>query len=370
MLKLRRGTVISEDPLEVEVEGERRTAWADVALVGETKLGDEVIVNVEALDLGLGSGGYDVVHVNLSRGLEGAGVPAEHVMKLNYTSLQHPVSPIELMSGAAAPVGKTSGERRERDRAEDGPGAKALAPVLVVPLHGHLAPVAWAAKQVEPGLRLGFVQTIGGALPGPLSRDIRLLSERGLIDGWITAGAAYGGEHESISLAGALDAAVQTLEWDGAIVGPGPGIIGSESRYGHGGMAALESAHTALALGHPTLLAPRLSSGDPRSRHRGLSHHTATVLELLLMAVSVPIPDPAIGTGNPVYAETSAEAVQEIESLCGQQHKVLIEPADISGYSSSGLPASSMGRDLDEDPLFFAAALAAGRALGGAAALA
>ena len=35
--------------------------------------GDEVVVNVEALDLGLGSGGFDVVHVNLTRGLEGGG---------------------------------------------------------------------------------------------------------------------------------------------------------------------------------------------------------------------------------------------------------------------------------------------------------
>ncbi len=29
-----------------------------------------MIVNVQALDLGLGSGGFDVVHVNLTRGLD------------------------------------------------------------------------------------------------------------------------------------------------------------------------------------------------------------------------------------------------------------------------------------------------------------
>ena len=46
---------------------------------------------------------------------------------------------------------------------------------------------------------------------------------------------------------------------------------------GHGGMAALGTAHAALALGLETLLAPRMSSADPRPRHRGLSHHTATV---------------------------------------------------------------------------------------------
>ena len=30
-----------------------------------------MVVNVAARDLGLGSGGFDIVHVNLTRGLEG-----------------------------------------------------------------------------------------------------------------------------------------------------------------------------------------------------------------------------------------------------------------------------------------------------------
>ena len=63
-----------------------------------------MIVNTQALDLGLGSGGFDVVHVNLTRGLQGDGgvTPSgaapgwrrpfgANVMKLNYTSLQHAV---------------------------------------------------------------------------------------------------------------------------------------------------------------------------------------------------------------------------------------------------------------------------------------
>ena len=63
----------SVDPLMVEVGGEQRPAWADVTLVGEVEVGDEVVVNTQARDLGLGSGGFDIVHVNLSRGLLGAG---------------------------------------------------------------------------------------------------------------------------------------------------------------------------------------------------------------------------------------------------------------------------------------------------------
>ena len=57
MLKLRRGVVVDLDPLTIEVDGERRPAWADEGLIGELQAGDEVIVNTESLDLGLGSGG-------------------------------------------------------------------------------------------------------------------------------------------------------------------------------------------------------------------------------------------------------------------------------------------------------------------------
>jgi hypothetical protein len=98
-LDLRRGVVVSADPLEVEIDGERRRAWADEVLLGEMRVGDEVVVNAAALDLGLGSGGFDVVHVNLTRGLGGGVEGDAHVMKLNYTSLQHPVEAVEATSG-------------------------------------------------------------------------------------------------------------------------------------------------------------------------------------------------------------------------------------------------------------------------------
>lgn len=335
-LKLRRGTVVSADPLEVEVAGERRRAWADEVLLGEMRAGDEVVVNVAALDLGLGSGGFDVVHVNLTRGLDGSGVEGQaHVMKLNYTSLQHPVEPIE----RPVPRFLSDGER-PKGTAEPGEGV----PVVVLPLHGHLAPAAWAATQAAPGPRIGYVQTGGGALPGSFSRDVQVLRERGLLAGHLTAGPAYGGEHEALSVVGALDAAAQ-LEWDAVLIGPGPGIIGSDTAYGHGGMAALDSAHAALSLGVPTLISPRLSSADPRSRHLGLSHHTRTVLDLLLAEVDVAVPE-----GEPEIAE----------ALDGSGHRVLSAHADLDGYGASGLPTTTMSRSLSEDPLFFAAPLATG----------
>jgi hypothetical protein len=351
MLKLRRGVVVSTDPLIVVVDGEERPAWADRSLVGEAAEGDEVIVNTEALDLGLGSGGFDVVHVNLTRGLGGGGTAGERVMKLNYTSLQHAVEPVEVVAeveGADAPS----------------------PPVLVLPLHGHLAPSCWAAAQVSPGLRVGYVQSAGGALPGTLSRDVAELRERGLLAGHVTAGPAYGGESEAISLVGALDAAVRRLGWEAIVCGPGPGILGSATSYGHGGLAALDGAHAALALGLPTLLSPRLSGADPRPRHRGLSHHTASVLELLLASVRIPVPEIELEgwpTGDERFGEVDLPSVLDVlHEVCNDRHDVAVEPVDLEAYAASGLPARTMGRTIAQDPLFFAAPLAAGAGLAGA----
>jgi len=323
--------ITAEDPLTVEVDRERRPAWADTTLLGEMREGDEVIVNVAALDLELGSGGFDVVHVNLTRGLAGGGTDEKHVMKLNYTSLQHPVEPVE------RPIDEARGGR--------------TIPVLVIPMHGHLAPASWAAAQTNPALRVGYIQTAGGALAGSLSRQVAELRRRGLLCGHVTAAPTYGGEHEALSPAGALDAAARHLGWDAAITGPGPGIIGSKTHFGHGGMAALDNAHAALSLAMPTLLSPRLSVADLRARHRGVSHHTLTILDLLLAPVEVAVP---LG---------EEEVLTSLELACGGRHRLRVAALDLGGYSLSGLSSQAMGRGIEDDPLFFAAALAAGRLL-------
>ncbi|MGI8633585.1 MAG: DUF3866 family protein [Solirubrobacterales bacterium] len=338
MLKLRRGTVVSCDPLEVEIAGRRRPAWADRSLVGETRVGDEVIVNTEAVDLGLGSGGQDIVHVNLTRGLQGAGHEGgAHVMKLNYTSLQHPVEPAEppLADGDAA-----AQLRPERP-----------IPVLVGSLHGQLAPAVWAFHQHVPGKRLGFVQGLGGALGAHRSETVRRLRDEGLLSETLTAGPCHGGDAEAISLAGALRAACDR-GWDAAVVCPGPGILGSGTALGHGGMAALDAAHAALALGLPAIFMPRASTSDPRPRHRGLSHHAAAVLDLVLapLTVAVPADDD----------ELAAESVLD-------RHRIERRAADLDAYVGSGLPSTTMGRDAAQDPRFFAVALAGGAALAAAA---
>jgi hypothetical protein len=376
MLKLRRATVLDVTPasgasagadrselatpqqeLLVELAGDgagtRRAAIADVGLVGLSEPGDEVVVNVEALDLGLGSGGFDVVHVNLTRGLAAEGDAGANVMKLNYTSLQHAVRPVE-------------------DEAMRLPVER---PVAVLALHGQLAAVAWSFATQAPGSALGYVQTEGGALPGSHSRTVRSLRERGMLAGHLTVGAAFGGEAEAITTAGALHHGLVTLGWDAAVCGPGPGIVGSSSPLGHGGMTALDSAHAALALGCPTLLVARMSSGDTRSRHRGISHHTLTVLDLLLEPVTVALP---AGMRSPVGADLRAglgaifggrtprgpSLATEVERPARiTRHDWRRAAVDLPAYAAARLPARTMGRAITEDPLFFGAALAGGTAL-------
>lgn len=334
MLRLKRATVLVAGPpgemeqrLAIDVGGARRSAIADVGLVGGAEVGDELIVNVEAVELGLGSGGFDIVHVNLTRGLDGAGTPGAHVMKLNYTSLQHAVGPVE---------------EGDADRSAAPPELPIGRPVAVLGLHGQLAPLAWAFARARPGAALGYIQTAGGALPGGHSCVVRDLRDGGLLAGHLTAGPAFGGaDGEAITTAAALHHGLTELGWDAAVAGPGPGILGSGSALGHGGLQALDSAHTALALGCRTVIVARMSSTDPRRRHRGLSHHTSTVLDLLLAPVVVAVPE--------------GEVIEE-----PGDHEWLWRAADLDGYARSELPSRSMGR---EDPLFFAAALAAGTAL-------
>jgi Protein of unknown function (DUF3866) len=345
-------------------EQRRRPAIAEVGLVGRAEIGDELVVNVQARDLGLGSGGFDIVHVNLSRGLgaEEDWDPAlptrPNVMKLNYTSLQHTVEPVEELGGTSEhPVGVVG------------------LPVAVLALHGQLAAVAWAFSQARPGSRLGYVQTAGGALPGGHSRTVRSLRERGLLAGHLTAGSAFGGEGEAITTVGALDHGLRGLGWDAAICGPGPGIVGSSSPLGHGGMSALDSAHAALALGASTLLVARMSSGDPRVRHRGISHHTLTVLDLLLEPVTVALP---AGMRSPVGADLRAGLGAVFGGALPSRPALELDverPAritrhdwrraivDLPAYAAADLSAETMGRGLIEDPLFFGAALAAGTTL-------
>jgi hypothetical protein len=302
-LSLRRGVVTAvlerrEGLAHIEVDGVPCVGYP--LLTGPVALGDEVIVNTQARDLGLGSGGFDVLYANLTRGLGLAADPDAHVIKLPY-----------------AP-----GQVAARHAEEAEPLAESLdrMPVVCCSLHSQLAPVCAALA----GFRVAYVQLEGGALPLALSDTVRILKERSLIAATASVGACFGGDVECVTVWSALTWA-RGAGHDAAVCGIGPGIVGTASRLGHGGLAAATAANAALALGGRAIVAARVSEADPRGRHRGLSHHTTTVLDLSLGAVEV-------GEDGDGWEEACA-----------------------------GLPLSHMGRGPSNDPAFFAAAFAAGR---------
>jgi len=209
-------------------------------------------------------------------------------------------------------------------------------PVVCCTLHSQLAPVCAALA----GLRVAYVQLAGGALPIALSDTVRALRARGLLNTTLSASSCFGGDLECVTVASAL-AWSAGEELDAVVCSIGPGIVGTSSRLGHGGLAAAEAANTATALGGSPVLAVRASSGDERARHRGVSHHTRAVFELCLGEVFVAWP---AGLDAPDWLDRRRELdVSEWRAAC------------------DGLPLDHMGRGPDDDPWFFASAFAAGK---------
>jgi hypothetical protein len=319
-LSLRRGTVTAiveevDGLARIEVDGEACIAYP--RLTGPVEVGDDVLVNVQARELRLGSGGFDILHANLTRGLGLEPAPDAHVMTLPYTPIQAAVRFVE----------------------EDGPLAPSLdgMPVVCCSLHSQVAP---AAAGVGEGVRVAYVQLAGGALPVALSDSVRALKERGLVECAIAAGASVGGDVQAVGVASAL-AWAAAQDFGIAICSIGPGIVGTGSPLGHGGVAAAEAANAASALGGAPVLAVRVSEQDARERHRGVSHHTRAVLELAIGRRQVAWP---VGLEAPEWLEEREEV-------------------DVSGWREAceGLPLEHMGRGPDDDPWFFASAFAAGK---------
>jgi hypothetical protein len=304
-----------EGLVRLEVDGVSCVAYP--GLTGPVALDDEVLVNVQARELELGSGGFDVLYANLTRGLDLAPEPGAHVVKLPY-----------------APVQTVSLHAEERGELADDLGGM---PVVCCSLHSQLASVC---AGLGAGLRVAYVQLEGGALPVGLSDTVRVLRERGLLATTISPGPCFGGDAECVNVASALAWAKESRH-DAVVCAVGPGIVGTGSRLGHGGVAAAEAANLAAALGGAPVLAVRVSDVDERERHRGVSHHTRAVVELCLGRVAIAWPS---GLAAPEWLESREEV-------------------DASGWEDAcmDLPLSHMGRGPEEEPSFFAAAFAAGR---------
>src|SRR6478609_5989266 len=165
--------------VEVDLGSGPERAYVLCDLTGPVADGDEVVVNTTAVELGLGTGGWHVVHWNLARGEWSEKGPG-HIIKARYTSLQTDVgSAEEHFDPELADVDSIDGM-----------------PVVVAALHSQLPAVAVAFKDIRPDARLAYVMTDGAALPLALSDLVADLQARDLLDITVTCGHAFGGDLE------------------------------------------------------------------------------------------------------------------------------------------------------------------------------
>lgn len=297
--------------------GDVDNAYVLTHVIGPVAIGDEVVVNTTAVDLGLGTGGSHVVHWNLSRSEWSEG-GAGHIMKARYTSVQIDAGAHEETTDYKEP------------QSLDG------MPVVVCLLHSQLAAVAVAIKHVKPEAKIAFVMSDEASLPYAISDLANELRSKVVIDISISAGQAFGGDHEAVNVASGIGIA-KSLGADVVIVAPGPGVVGTGTKLGFGGLTAAGHIDAIAALGGTPIFALRYSEADARERHQGVSHQAMTVLE---RCFSRPLAAAPRGASD-IYEEVD---VPDMHAL----------------FTDTGLEVKTMGRSVSEDTSFFDWAAAAG----------
>jgi hypothetical protein len=321
----------------VDLDAQPEKAYVLTQLIGSVAIGDRVVVNTTAVELGLGTGGWHVVHWNLAReawATTRASADIRTGMKLRYTSLQVDV---------------------ENSEPTDGTDVAGM-PVVVAGLHSQVAAIAVAFAHLRPHARLVYVMTDGGALPIAISDLVAQLRERALIEATITCGHAFGGDYEAVSVPGALALARHVAGADAAVVAMGPGSAGTASRLGFSGIEIGAALDAATGLHGVPIAALRASFADPRPRHRGVSHHSVTALSIATQS-RVRVPIPCVG----------GEEEQQLRADLHRAHIdvaheiVDIQPVGVVDLlAAAGLEVASMGRPAADDPVLFESAAAAG----------
>lgn len=331
--------------LEVALDvGEPGVALGYAALTGRCDTGDRVLLNTTAVDLALGTGGRHFVVARLG---QGTGVALEapaggHVMKLRYTPLQTDVLAVE---------SQESPHHEVMRNAVDVAGM----PVVCCGLHSQVPLVAAAIKQADPALSVAYCMTDEAALLIALSDLVRASKSAGLIDRTITCGQAVGGDIEAVNLHSGLLAARHVVRADVAVVAIGPGVVGTATPFGHGGIAVGEAINAASVIGGVPVACLRVSFADERARHRGVSHHTIAALSTIALAPArVAIP------ALPEEFSDAIEAALEAGGVWRTHVRADSDAGRTPPPSLRGVEVRSMGRGLVEDPAFFAASFAAG----------
>ncbi len=333
------------DPTAQESPEEVR-ALAYTAMVGTPQPGDRVLLNASALLRGLGTGGLAFVVAVPDRLPGDRDEGRGHIVKARYTPLQQMFLAVD-----------------EQDSPHHGVLAEAESldamPVVVVDLHSALPAVLAGLRADRPAARAVYVMTDGGALPLAFSRTVAGLREAGWLAAAVTVGQAFGGDLEAVSIHTGLLAARHVLGAEVAVVVQGPGNVGTGTRWGYSGVAVAEALHAAHVLGGRPVAGLRVSEGDRRDRHRGISHHSTTAYGRALLAPAV-VPVPALP--GEIGDLVRAQAAQLAAGSAARLELVTVAVDGLrAALETCPVPLSTMGRGLEADAAAFLSAAAAGR---------
>ncbi|MCU7726531.1 DUF3866 family protein [Actinoplanes sp. KI2] len=332
--------------LDVETADGVLRALAYPELVGDPQEHDRVLLNVGALVMGLGTGGYALVVAIPDRlppdpSADGATREAGHLVKARYTPLQ----------AIRLGVDEEASPHRAVMAAADSLDGM---PVVTADLHSALPAVLAGIKADKPQATIAYVMTDGGALPAWFSRTLDGLRDH--LAGTITTGQAFGGDLEASTVHTGLLAARHVLAADITVVAQGPGNLGTGTAWGFSGVALGEAVNAIATLGGRPVGSLRVSDGDGRPRHRGVSHHSLTAYgKVALLPADLPVPD---GLEPRLAAEIDAA----LAPLAARHRLVRVRTDGLDeALRASPVGLSTMGRGLDQDHAYFLTAAAAGR---------
>lgn len=323
-------------------------ALSYLELAGPLTVGDRVLLNTNALRRGLGTGGEALVVARI----EADGPSAEevgHLVKARYTPLQTMVGALE---------DPESPHHELLARVDSVPGN----PVITADLHSAIPAILAGLRLHRPDARVVLVHTDAAALPAAFSRSVAQLRDAGWLHASISAGQAFGGDAEAVSIHSGIIAAHAVMGADAVIAAQGPGNLGSGTPWGFSGLQVAETIHAAAAVGADPICVLRVSEADTRDRHLGLSHHTATTLGRAAFApAAIAVPDGPHSTVDALISE-QLESLVESAAARGIRHTVhAVSTAGIDDVlAASPVHLSTMGRSLSEDRAAFVYAALAG----------
>lgn len=330
---------------EVEVllpDGKREKAIHYLTWQGKVKKQDRVLLNTTAASLSLGSGGYHFIIVGLENeedwNRKQQDTFSGHIMKLRYTPLQFAIQSAEEEASPYHDVFQGINEKLLLNT-----------PVLIGELHSMLPGICYslfylAKKEGRAPLRVVYIMTDSGALPLSFSKNVEQLKKEQLLGHTITIGHAFGGDLECVNIFSALHAAVTVFQAQVIIVAPGPGIVGTGTALGFSGMEQVSLLQAVSLLGGKPIFIPRVSFNDKRERHKGISHHSLTVLRFSReTALVVNVVD------HPILVKQLQES--------SPQHEIILyskENRDWMEFQSKEYPLlQTMGRRIHEDSYYF-----------------